>query len=418
MTNWAGNLRYDATVVHHPSSVDEVCELVARTPQVKALGTRHSFSAVADSPGGALISLSELEPDLSIDPKTMTASVSGGTPYGVLAAGLESHGYALHNMGSLPHISVAGGTATGTHGSGDTNQILSAAISAVELVKADGSLTTIDRSNPDLRAIAVGLGAFGVATRVILDIQTSYLVRQDAYRNAPWDAVLNEFDSLMASAYSVCLLGDFGAPVLATLWRKSRVEPNPDGSVPNTVAPKTLCGGTWHDGASDPPDSSHTLIGGIPGPWSERLPHFRLDAVPSAGGDELQTGYFVHRSHGVAALNALRRLGDRISPHLHASEIRTVAADDLWLSPAYQRDSVSIGFTWRKHPAEVEALLPMIERALAPYEPRPHWGKLSTLDPSQVKARFDRLSDFFDLAKEYDPNGKFMNPFLRRLVAG
>jgi alditol oxidase len=415
LTNWAGNLAYRADSVHYPTSVVEVQELVARLPRVRALGTRHSFNTIADAPEGALISLSELAPEVSVDAEAMTVSVTGGTRYGVLAAELQSQGYALHNTGSLPHISVAGATATGTHGSGDRNGILSTAVSAVELVKADGSMVTVDRSNPDLKALAVGLGAFGVVTRLVLDIQPTYLVRQDVYRDAPWDTVLDAFDEVMASAYSVSLLGDLGSPVIRELWQKARVESVADGHQEPEPVPDTLHGGTWYDDAEEPADHALTVRAGIAGPWSERLPHFRLDAPPSAGGDELQTEYFVDRRHAVNALRALRSLGDRISPQLHATEIRTAAADDLWLSPASERDSLCIGFTWRKHPAEVTALLPDIEAALSSYEPRPHWGKLFMLNGELLARRFPRLTEFLELTTTYDPTGKFSNAFIEAL---
>ena len=412
LTNWAGNLTYSADSVHHPASVVEVQELVARLPRVKALGTRHSFNTIADSPGGALISLSELAPDVTIDANAMTVSVTGGTRYGVLATALQSQGYALHNTGSLPHISVAGATATGTHGSGDRNKILSTAVAAVDLVTADGSLVTVDRANPDLKALAVGLGAFGVITRVVLEVQPTYLVRQDVYRNAPWDTVLEAFDEVMASAYSVSLLGDFASPVIRQLWQKTRVEEVGEGQDPPQPVPASLHGGTWYDDAEEPPDHSLNVRAGVPGPWSERWPHFRLDAPPSAGGDELQTEYFIDRRHAVDAIRTLRSLGDRISPHLHATEIRTTAADDLWLSPAYERDCLCIGFTWRNHPTEVMALLADIETALGPYEPRPHWGKLFLFTAEDLARRFPRLADFLELTTTYDPTGKFTNAFI------
>jgi xylitol oxidase len=407
-TNWAENLRYQAETIHHPESVGEVQELVASLPRVKALGTRHSFNAVADSPEGGLISLSRFEPDITIDRETMTVSVSPGASYGVLAAALQEAGFALPNLASLPHISIVGGTATGTHGSGDGNGILATAIRSFELVKADGSLVTVD--GPDLKALAVGLGAFGVVTRVTLEIQPTFQVRQDMYTGAPWDQVLESFDETMSSAYSVNLLGDYGAPDLRVIWRKSSVAPGSMGE-----APDTLCGGTWYDGADEPPHPSRTVIGGIPGPWSDRLAHFRLDSAPSVGGDELQTEYFVPRRHGVAALNALRRMGHQISPHLHASEIRTVAADDIWLSPAYERDVVSIGFTWRKHPTEVHALLPAVEKALEPFDPRPHWGKLFRL--GDLSARFPKLGEFLELRDSYDPTGKFRHGFVQEILS-
>jgi xylitol oxidase len=410
LTNWAGNFRYRATSIHYPVSVAGLQEIVARLPRVRALGTRHCFNGIADS-AGALVCLSAMPPDIRVDPVAMTVSVSGGTRYGVLVGELQAQGFALHNTGSLPHISVAGGTATGTHGSGDGNGILSTAITALELVTADGSLVRVDRSGSDLNAAAVGLGAFGVVAVLSLDIQPTYLVRQDVYRNAPWDTILGRFDEVMASAYSVSLLADFASNVVAQVWQKTRI-----GDGGPTGAPGSLYGGSWYDDADEAPGSNLNVRGGIAGPWSERMPHFRLDSEPSAAGDELQSEYFVARRHGVQALRAVRRLGERISPHLHIAEIRTTAADELWLSPAFERDSLCIGFTWRQHPAAVAALLPVIEDVLAPFQPRPHWGKLFGFRAAELAPRFPRLPDFLDVRARYDPTGKFCNPFLNQIL--
>ena len=408
--NWASNLAYSAEAILEPATVDDVQGLVARWPRVRALGTRHSFTDLADTPG-ALISLAGLDPDIRINPITMTASVTGGTSFGVLIDELQAHGFALHNTGSLPHISVAGATATGTHGSGDHNGILSTAISAVELVKADGSLVTIDRSSEHLPAIAVGLGAFGIITRVTLDIEPSYRVRQDVYRFAPWETVLKQLDDVMASAYSVSLLADFASPTVMQIWLKTRLE---DGEDPEIAS--TLFGGVWYDDSDELAPENVNQRASVPGPWSERMPHFRLDRQPSNRGDELQSEYYVRREHGVQALEVLRTLGEQIGPHLLISEIRTAAADSLWLSPAYEQDVLCIGFTWAKHPAEVAALLPVIEEALAPFSPRQHWGKLFHLGADVIAQRFPRITDFTALRNQYDPHGKFWNPFLERTL--
>ncbi|MBH0097784.1 FAD-binding protein [Salinibacterium sp. NSLL150] len=409
-TNWAGNLTYSAETVLHPTSATEVQQLVAQWPHVRALGTRHSFTDIADTPG-ALISLAELDPAIRIDPATMTVSVAGGTSFGILINELEKHGFALHNTGSLPHISVAGATATGTHGSGDGNGILSTAIAAVELVTADGSLVTVDRTSEHLPALAVGLGAFGIITRVTLDIEPSYRVRQDVYRFAPWETVLEQLDDVMASAYSVSLLADFASPTVMQIWLKTRLA---DGMEPEVAS--TLFGGVWYDDSDELSPENVNQRASVPGPWSERMPHFRLDGQPSNGGDELQSEYYVAREHGVEALEVLRTLGTQISPHLLISEIRTAAADSLWMSPAYERDVLCIGFTWAKHPAEVAALLPVIEQALAPFAPRQHWGKLFHYGADVIHERFPRSGDFLALQREYDPQGKFWNPFLERTL--
>ncbi|WP_231604445.1 D-arabinono-1,4-lactone oxidase [Salinibacterium sp. SWN139] len=410
LTNWAGNLSYIAETIEQPTTVVEVQEIVARWPRVRALGTRHSFSDIADT-SGALISLAELDPEIRIDAASLTVSVTGGTSYGILMAELQKHGFGLHNTGSLPHISVAGATATATHGSGDGNGILSTAIAALELVTADGSLVTVDRSSDDLSALAVGLGAFGIITHVTLDIQPSYVVRQDIYRFAPWETVLEQLDEVMASAYSVSLLADFASPTVAQVWLKTRLS---DGA--EAPLASTLFGGTWYDDSEEASREHVNQRASVPGPWSERMPHFRLDGQPSNGGDELQSEYYVAREHGVEALRALRSLGAQISPHLLISEIRTAAADALWMSPAYERDVLCIGFTWAKHPAEVAALLPVIEETLAPFAPRQHWGKLFHYGADDIHKRFPRTADFVALQREYDPHGKFWNPFLERTL--
>ncbi|MBH0130434.1 FAD-binding protein [Salinibacterium sp. NK8237] len=407
-TNWAGNLTYGAEAILHPTTVADVQELVAHWPRVRALGTRHSFTDIADTPG-ALISLSQFDPAITIDPSAMTVSVSGGTSYGILINELEKHGFALHNTGSLPHISVAGATATGTHGSGDHNGILSTAVAAVDLVTADGSLVHVDRTSEHLPAIAVGLGAFGIITRLTLGIEPSYRVRQDVYRFAPWETVLDNLDEVLASAYSVSLLADFASPTVAQIWLKTRLA---DGGEPDLAS--TLFGGAWYDDSDEGPSEHVNQRASVSGPWSERMPHFRLDGEPSNGGDELQTEYYVSREHAVQALEVLRTLGSQISPHLLISEIRSAAADSLWMSPAYERDVLCIGFTWAKHPAEVAALLPVIETALAPYAPRQHWGKLFHFGAEVVHERFPRAADFRALQREYDPEGKFWNSFLEQ----
>jgi len=354
-----------------------------------------------------------MPPNIHIDATTMTASVTGGTSYGLLISELESRGFALHNTGSLPHISVAGATATATHGSGDGNGngILSTAISAVDLVTADGSLVTVDRSSEHLPALAVGLGAFGVIARVTLDIEPTYRVRQDVYRFAPWETVLEQLDEIMASAYSVSLLADFGRPTVAQIWLKTRLGVDGDPEVT-----PTLFGGTWYDDSEELAPQNVNQRASIPGPWSDRMPHFRLDGEPSNGGDELQSEYYVSREHGVQSLEALRGLGAQISPHLLISEIRTAAADSLWMSPAYEQDVLCIGFTWAKHPAEVAALLPIIEAALAPLAPRQHWGKLFSFGRDIIAERFPRVADFTELRHWYDPQRKFWNPFLERTL--
>ena len=410
--NWAGNYQYAATIVH-PTGVEEVQQLVAETTRVRALGSRHSFNAIADS-AGLLVALDGLDDDIVINPAALTAEVSGGTTYGTLAVELQRHGYALHNLASLPHISVAGAIATGTHGSGDRNGSLATAVSALEIVTGSGELLRVDRdSTPDFAGMVVALGALGIVTRVTLDIQPTFEVQQFAYQNLPWNGVLQNLDAVMGSAYSVSLFTDWLGETVDQAWVKSRGGEF-SGAAEFFGGPAATVGRHPLPGISA---VNCTEQLGVVGPWSERLAHFRMAFTPS-NGDELQSEYHVPREHAVAAIEAMRALSSRIAPLLLVSEIRSVAADDLWLSPSYQRAGVALHFTWKPEQAAVEALLPALEAALAPFAVRPHWGKLFQADAAMLATSSPRLGDFRALADRLDPAGKFRNEFLERTVFG
>ncbi|MEA9984783.1 MULTISPECIES: FAD-binding protein [Subtercola] len=409
--NWAGNYEFTAPRLHTPGSVDEVQQIVASAERVRALGTKHSFNAIADS-AGDLISLVDLPPAIEIAADGRTVTVAAGTRYGIVASLLQAEGFALHNMGSLPHISVAGAVSTGTHGSGNTNGNLSTAVSGLEIVSGRGELVSVTREHPSFAGMVVGLGAFGVVTRVTLDIQPTFDVRQDLYVDLPWDAVLADFEAITSGAYSVSLFTNWVGDTLSQVWLKTVVRDGQPASMPSdffgaTPAPLTV---------SSPAGSDNTTVtGGVVGPWSERLPHFRLDSTPS-NGDEIQSEFFVDRAHAAAALSVVRELGERIAPHLLVTELRTMAGDELWLSPAYGRDSLAIHFTWKNEPEAVMALLPDIQAALAPFGARPHWGKANTLTSATVAPLYERLPDFAALAEVYDPDHQFRNAYLTRMI--
>jgi xylitol oxidase len=156
---------------------------------------------------------------------------------------------------------------------------------------------------------------------------------------------------------------------------------------------------------------------GVAGPWYERLPHFRMGFTPSSG-KELQSEYFVARSNAVDAISAVERLRDHVSPHLMITELRTIAADDLWMSPCYKRPSLAIHFTWKQDWPSVRKVLPMIERELAPFEVRPHWGKLFTIPSAQLQERYAMAAEFKRIVAEHDPHGKFRNAFLTANLYG
>ncbi len=406
-TNWCGELVFEAADITRPQTIAEVQDLVRDAPKVKALGTRHSFSRIADSPGGLLLDMTGCRSPISVDHESMTATVPGGASYSVVAAALEAEGVALPNLASLPHITVAGATATGTHGSGDTNQVLSAHLAAVELVTADGSIRWIDRTAPEFPAVAVGLGAFGIITRVTVDVEPSYQVAGDIYLGPRWDVYLDDLDDVMGCAYSVNVWGRLSPEHerLYGFWAKTRLE----AGSPEYEPPAERFGAQLLVGPSD--NDAHT-IRAKPGPWSQRLAHFRSDAEPSARGDELQSEFFVDRAHAVPALHALRAIGQEIDPHLRGFELRTVAADDLWMSPAYGRDTFSIGCTWQKKPVEVRAVIPRMASALSEFDARPHLGKLFSSSSDELHRVYPRLGEWLELVDASDPDRKFDSPVL------
>ena len=418
LRNWAGNLEYAAARVHRPASVAELREIVRRGRSLKVLGSRHSFNRIADT-DGELIVLDALPPVLEIDRERGTVTVGGAARYGDFCGALAGAGLALHNLASLPHISVAGACATATHGSGDRNANLAAAVAGMELVTGDGELVELSRERDAerLRGAAVGLGALGVVTRVTLDVQPAYELRQDVYEGLALDLAIAELDAITGSGYSVSLFTRWRDARVDQLWLKRRADDATfDAPAPRELFGAALADAPRHPIATMPPDHCTVQLGAR-GPWHERLPHFRMDFTPSAG-NELQTDYLVPRRHAAAALRAVHALGDRIAPLLQISEIRTVAADDLWMSPCRGADCVSIHFTWLRDDAGVAALLPALDAALAPMEGRPHWGKLFDTPPARLRALYPRLADFRRLVAELDPAGKFRNAFLDAYVLG
>jgi xylitol oxidase len=413
--NWAGNHSYRAPVIAHPAIVEELQELVAGAERIRALGSRHSFNDIADS-SGTLAVLDRLDSGISIDPGNMTVTVGGGTRYGTLAAELQRRGFALHNLASLPHISIAGAVATATHGSGDGNRNLAAAVAGLEMVTADGGMLTVRRGDADFDGMVVGLGALGIVTRLALDIEPSYQVSQSIYEDLDWNLVLENFDEVTSSAYSVSLFTDWSGQTLAQAWLKSRA-----GDASRPVPGAGFFGGSPAAGARHPlpgvPGTSCTQQMGVPGPWSDRLAHFRMEFNPSKG-EELQSEYLIPREHAVDAVRTLRRFSDVVTPLLLIGEIRTVARDNLWLSPNFGRDGIALHFTWRQDQQAVEAVLPLLEAELSPFAARPHWGKLFHAGASELAPLYPRFGDFVALADRLDPAGKFRNSFLERTLFG
>jgi xylitol oxidase len=410
--NWAGNLTYGTDHLLTPASVDEVRQAVKSVTKLRALGTRHSFNTIADSTHNQ-ISLKLLD-QMTIDEAAHTVTAGAGVTYGKISPYIDQHGYALHNLASLPHISVAGAIATATHGSGVHNGNLATAVAGLELVTPDGELLKFSKEKDGERfmGMVVGLGALGIVTSVTLNLLPTYQVAQSVYQDLSFAHLKDHFDDIFSSGYSVSLFTTWQQHQANQVWIKRKLasgdrnewQPEFYGA---KLATQKLHPVPGHDA------ESCTEQQGIPGPWYERLPHFRMNFTPSSGR-ELQTEYFVPRERGYEAILAVEKLRDQITPHLFITELRTVAADHLWMSTAYQRDSLTIHFTWKPEWPEVSKILPLIERQLEPFATRPHWAKLFTMPPAEIQSRYVRLAEFKAMVQQRDPNAKFRNEFLSK----
>ncbi len=421
-TNWAGNLRYHADQLDSPRTLAELQEIVRGSKKLRALGSRHCFNTIADS-DVRQASLAHFD-SIDIDAAARTVTVGAGVRYGDFAPRLDTAGFAVHNLASLPHITVAGAVSTATHGSGVHNGNLATAVSGIELVTASGDVVHLSRKEhgDQFTGAVVALGALGVATRVTLDVVPRFDMTQVVYRNLSIDQLEHNLEAIMSAGYSVSLFTNWQGGIgqsgrIAQVWVKDRVARSPNGGRKKA----TILADFY--GAKPATVNMHPIEGnsaencteqlGVPGPWYERMPHFRMNFTPSNGA-ELQTEYFVPRSCGYEAIRAVQSLSDRIAPLLLVTELRAVAADDLWLSMAHERDSLAIHFTWKPMTPEVNALLPRIEEKLAPFGARPHWGKLFTVPPAELNALYPQLGRFRALTRQYDPEGKFRNEFVER----
>jgi xylitol oxidase len=418
-TNWAGNVTFRAGQVHRPASVAGLRRLVAGSGsgrgggRLHALGTGHSFSRIADSPG-ALVSVAGLPPEVVVDPAAGTATVAAGIRYGELVRRLHGAGFGLPALASLPHISVAGACATATHGSGDRVGNLATAVSALELVTATGDLVRLSRDadGDRFRGAVVGLGALGVVTRLTLDLVPAYQIAQYVYDDLPLEALASCWQQIFAAAYSVSVFTTWSGGYARQVWLKRRVPEPVAWTPPPRWLGARLAGEPRHPVPGRSPAHCTGQLG-RPAAWYARLPHFRLGFTPSSG-QELQSEYLLPRQHTGAALAGLDRVRDRVAPALQICELRTVAADQLWLSPSYRRDSLAVHFTWVADLPAVARAVSAVEEALAPLAARPHWGKLFEAGPPVLSRHYPRWTDFAALIRDFDPEGKFRNDFLDR----
>jgi len=406
MKNWAGNLNYSSADVVRPESVAELAQVVARSSRVKALGSRHSFNRIGDTDGVHVL-LDALPQHIELDSERQSVRVNGGVSYGALCRTLQQSGLAIHNLASLPHISVAGAVQTGTHGSGVNNPSLAGAVEGIDLVRPSGEQVSLSRvDGEEFLGSVVGLGALGIVTGLQLAVRPSFNMRQRVLENLPWERALADFTQLVSSAYSVSLFTDYVGDSISQVWLKALDSEPPLGELFGATAairPRHPLPGMSAENCTVQMDE--------PGQWLDRLPHFRHEFTPS-NGEELQSEFILPLEQAPAAIEGVRSLADKLAPLLFVSEIRTGAADEFWLSPFYRQQSVALHFTWKPLQAQVEAVLPQLEDLLRPFGARPHWGKLFTPGGHDWGSLYPRLADFRSLASAHDPEGKFRNGLL------
>ncbi len=406
MKNWSGNIEYRPAEIARPESISELQKVVADASKVRAYGSGHSFNTLADT-DGTLIAFSEFDKNIEIDSSKMLVRVPAGVRYGEVAPKLHANGFALRNMGSLPHITVVGATSTGTHGSGVGNKNLSGSIAEIELITATGDAITLDQS--ELPAARVALGSIGIIHHLTLDIVPTYDVAQTVYFDLPFVQLISNLDAILSAGYSVSVLSMWGDEFVDQVWVKSKIGTNP------VLTQNEWFGAKLATRKSNPireaDSAAATEQFGLPGPWFERLPHFKLDFTPSFG-EELQTEYFIDRKDAPAALNAIYKIREELSELIMVCEMRTVAQDENWLSEAYGRETFVFHFTWRPNIPAVEKLLLKIEASLEPFKARPHWGKVFTNNAFDFSSLYPKFNSFLTYRGTYDPSRKFVNKLL------
>jgi len=414
-TNWAGNLTYSTDNLHAPKNIEELQEVIKKCKKVRALGTKHCFNTIADSKDNQ-ISTEAFNKVIGIDKAKNTVTVEAGIKYGEMCKYLDDNGYALHNLASLPHISVAGACATSTHGSGIKNGSLATAVSAIEFVNGKGEVVTLTRESggDEFGAAVVNLGALGIATKITLDVQPTFKMKQVVYQNLPMSALEKNFEAIMSGGYSVSLFTDWRKKNVSEVWVKSKAEDMKEVS-PEYFGAKLATKNLHPIESLDAVNCTDQM--GVEGPWYERMPHFKMGFTPSSG-KELQSEYFIAFEHAYEGFMAIEKLNEKVSPHLFITEVRAIAADELPMSPFYKKTCVAFHFTWKQEVEAVMAILPEIEAALAPFAARPHWGKIFTLQPSVLQSRIEKLADFKKIMKKHDPEGKFRNEFIETNLFG
>ena len=413
LTNWAGNVAFRAERVHRPTSLAELQQVVAGARSVRALGTGHSFNRIADTTAD-LVSVAALPRVLEVDADRRVRAGLRRRPVrrGGGAAARRRLRPAQPRLAAA-HLDRRRRSPPARTGRASRNGTLASAVSALELVTADGSLRRLARGDEHFDGSVVALGALGVVHTVELDVQPTYDLRLHVYDGLSYETLTTRLEDVLSSGYSVSVFWDWRSDDALQVWRRLPADAD--------EAPQEWLGAVAADAPRHPipglPGTTCTEQLGAVGPWHARLPHFRLEFTPSSG-EELQSEWFVAREDAVAALTALQDVRDRIAPVLQITEIRAIAADPLWLSPSAGRDTVALHFTWVRDEAAVAPVVEAVQERLQPFAARPHWGKVFSTAPEVVRGCYDRYDDFEALVRDADPRGTFRNELLDAYFPG
>jgi L-gulono-1,4-lactone dehydrogenase len=429
--NWAGTAAATPARWAQPRSEAEIAvavkEAAAAGLQVRALGSGHSFTPAAATDGLAL-DLSLWTGITAADPQTGLVTVRSGTTLRALNAVLDEFGLAMANLGDIDAQTIAGALSTGTHGTGARLGGLATQVEALDLVLADGSLVTCSASaRPELFAAArVGLGALGVVTAVTLRCVPSFTLTADE-RPMPVEQVIEQFDTLAgANDHFEFYWFPYGRKALVKRNNRLPAEGRSPAPAPmpgwrrvwefevvENAAFGTLC----RLGRAVP-----RLI-----PALGRLSSAALSARTYGDASHrvfvtprrvrfVESEYAVPRESLAGVLAELRRAVPRLAePVMFPVEVRVAAADDIWLSTAYGRDTAYIaihqyaGLPYR-------AYFDLFESVVAQVAGRPHWGKLHSLDAGRLSPLYPRFGDFLGVRAQVDPENRFGNPYLSRVL--
>ncbi|MFI9274734.1 D-arabinono-1,4-lactone oxidase [Kitasatospora sp. NPDC052896] len=426
-SNWAGNQSAEPSRVVAPASTEELAAVVRQAAEegrtVKAVGSGHSFTAIASAGDGVLVRPDGLTAVRELDRAAGTVTVESGLPLARLNRVLAAAGLSLTNMGDIEAQTVAGATSTGTHGTGRDSGSLAAQLTAVELVLADGTVRHCSRTEqPELfQGARLGLGALGVISALTFAVEPAFLLTAHE-QPMGWSEVLARFDEL-STVNEHFEFYWFPHTDRCSTKRNNRSQ-GPAAPLPAVRAwlDDDLLSNTVWEGACR---VGRAFPRGIPAiaavasrAWSERTytdTAYKVFTSPRKVRF-VEMEYAVPREAAVGVLRELKALVERSDWRISFPvEVRTAPADDLWLSTASGRDTVYVAVHLYRGTAE-RGYFTAVEQLMTAHQGRPHWGKLHTRDADHLAGAYPRFADFTALRDRVDPERRFTNDYLRRVL--